>query len=40
MLSETPKGVLIFSEKSAFTRHAVETAKKMGLPIKRCGLAA
>ncbi|NQY13808.1 MAG: DUF2493 domain-containing protein [Henriciella sp.] len=40
MLSETPKGVLIFSEKSAFTRHAMETAKKMGLPVKRCGLAA
>ena len=40
MLSEAPKGVLVFSEKSAFTRHAVETARKMGLPVKRCGLAS
>jgi hypothetical protein len=40
MLSETPKGVLVFSEQSAFTRHAVETARRMGLPVKRCGPAS
>lgn len=40
MLSEAPKGVLVFSEKSAFTRHAVETARKMGIPVKRCGVTA
>lgn len=40
LLSECPKGVIVFSEASSYTRHAVETARKMGLKLMRCGRAA